>query len=206
MKLRTTPEPDASPATAVPATASSPTGSPSHCPSLFYLPSRYGTSLDANLARLDALYAFSESIASAASSENQLLNLIEKKVRKAIQQYQKTKSAEIGPTIEDLETYVTALDGLVESCGEVICRLEMEEQNDCPEPRVRMIKPSEMVSRDCFLGIIGTLCSVEKPPRSWLSEVSRLSRTTSHSKIRSVLWRSPGRMGTYPFLHSFFSL
>ncbi|KAK4664159.1 uncharacterized protein QC763_512665 [Podospora pseudopauciseta] len=57
-------------------------------PNFFHLASQYGSSLDPNLARRDALYAFSELISMAASSEHQLLNLLKYHIDIALHRFQ----------------------------------------------------------------------------------------------------------------------
>jgi len=109
------------------------------CPSFSYLPSRYGSSLDPNLARVDALYAFSELLALAASSENQFLNLIHAQIDIALG-YHGVEAL----SIENLQYLVSLLKDLIERTEEAIYLLENETHSKWPMAR----DPAGMQTRE----------------------------------------------------------
>ncbi|KAF9769845.1 hypothetical protein IL306_012658 [Fusarium sp. DS 682] len=97
-------------------TASPPASDLPPCTAFSCLPSQYGSSLSLDLARVDALYAFSELIALVSTTENQFLNLIQVQIDVTLSDYRDVETL----AIENLK-YLTGLpNDLIERNEEVV--------------------------------------------------------------------------------------
>ncbi|KAK3338671.1 hypothetical protein B0T25DRAFT_599349 [Lasiosphaeria hispida] len=111
-----------------PLPAAPPAPSTPPCPLLFHLPSQYGSTLDSDLARVDALYAFSEIISIAASSENKLLNLLQERIDIGLRAFHGVEES----SLENLQYLATLLQGIHERSEEVVCLIENEAYSKWP--------------------------------------------------------------------------
>ena len=109
------------PSTSTPAAATT-LPDPPPCPTLFNLPSQYGLTLDRDLARVDAFYAFSELMLVAARSENQLLNLLKEHIDVGLHAFHGVEDWSLG----NLRYLTTQLHCVIERSEEVIYLLENE--------------------------------------------------------------------------------
>jgi hypothetical protein len=98
------------------------------CPNLFNLPSQYGSTLDPDLARIDAFYAFSELIALAASSENQLLNLLKENIDVGLHAFHGLEDWSLG----NLQYLTTLLQGVIERAEGAVYLIENEAYSKWP--------------------------------------------------------------------------
>jgi hypothetical protein len=98
------------------------------CPNLFNLPSQYGSTLDPDLARIDAFYAFSELISVAASSENQLLNLLKERIDLGLHTFHGFEDWSLG----SLQYFTTLLQGVIERAEGAIYLVENEAHSKWP--------------------------------------------------------------------------
>jgi hypothetical protein len=107
-----------------------PNGAPR--PLLFHLPSQYGSTLDPELAHVDALYAFSEVISIAASSENKLLNFLKERIDIGLRASRGIEEW----SLENLRNLTTVLQGIMERSEEAACLIENEAYSTWPSAAV----------------------------------------------------------------------
>ncbi|KAL2131079.1 hypothetical protein VTI74DRAFT_5575 [Chaetomium olivicolor] len=129
ISLSEPPIPSTPTASTVPPMPEFPTAPPAPpCPNLLNLPNQYGSTLDPDLARVDAFYAFSELISVAASSENQLLNLLKDRIDVGLRAFHGVENWSLG----NLQYLTTLLQDVIERSEEVVYLLENEAHSKWP--------------------------------------------------------------------------
>ncbi|KAK0721253.1 hypothetical protein B0T21DRAFT_453638 [Apiosordaria backusii] len=129
------------PTTNQPSTPFLPVPSPPF-PNLFNLPGQYGSTLDPELARRDALYAFSELISVAASSEHQLLNLLKDRIDIALNAFHGVEDW----SLAHLQHLTTLLERVIDESERVIYLLDNEACTQWPSAGATRAVPTRNVS------------------------------------------------------------
>jgi hypothetical protein len=170
--------------TAPPATIPPPpTATP--CPNLFNLPSQYGSTLDPDLARIDAFYAFSELISLAASSENQLLNLLKDRIDVELQPFHGLEDW----SLDNLQYLTTLLQGVIERAEGAIYLVENEAYNKWPratqqEQQVQTRETARKLLLDDYRFILGRARSITATVREGIAAIT--TEVTMRNAQRSI--------------------
>lgn len=101
------------------------------CQSGCLLPLQYGTLLDPEIMRTDALYAFSDLFVFAASSENQFLNLVQKEIDMSIRTFDQKEEW----SLENLRYNKALLDEHIQHTRHIVAFLRLENNMSWPQAK-----------------------------------------------------------------------
>lgn len=192
------PEPPPAPSGWSPAASTTPPPTTAPCPNLFNLPIQYGSTLDPDLARIDAFYTFSELISVAASSENQLLNLLKERIDVGLHAVEDSSLA-------NLQYLTTLLQGVIERAKEAVYLVENEAYNKWPtatqqQQQVQARETARKLLLDDYRFILRRAQSITATVREGIAAIT--TDVTMRDAQRSI--RQGRRVGHITVLAYFF--